>query len=514
MYTKEVKNMIVLFSIILFAILLFRAFRSHNDNDAYDFMEKCMGIPVISEEQFSKMAKKSVELDNIACLDGKLTPYDRNSKRIYISCDVTEAAEFYMIPGQIKSDSPGYELFFIKENAFQNMPEAVRKGDELMLAAVNASGHYCVYHVIFTTLPVVEIHGAGTRIDERDRDIYCGEINVWNQSDRERDAVTTSRLEWKVRGNTAMVFPKKSYKLSLKDKKGQKENVSLLGMESDDDYILNPMWLDDLKIREKLAISLWNEIAEERNSNLRMSNAEYCELVINEEYRGLYLLQNRIEKKSLKLDENAILFKGNNIDPTEDHTSEDVFEIVYSKKDLEDTYRAMDSFLHKTDFSNVDLENWTDLQLFLHLGDMNDNRRYKNMYYVIEEQEGRQTLRFLPWDTDMSFGIAWSDGFAYIPESFAEIYNRVEYDKILEQYPKLEAMLAERWKILRETVFSEEHLSGIIDSYDKELKDSGALDRDFAVFGHKAWDGQDTRQNLDIYIKKRLEILDQKYGLL
>lgn len=499
-------------------MILFLAFWGYESNNhrLQNFdrtVKQCMGIPIITEEKFNKIACYLTELDNIVCLEGKLLPYEKKEKCLYVSRNIGKEPDYKKIVGELKGNYPGYQLFFLEDTAFQNMSESVKNGHKFTLVAVNKKGNYMAYSLVFTTLPIIELHGKTVDRDERDREIHFGEINVWEPVDESsmKESVTTVRLEWKKRGNTAMLFPKQSLKLSLKNKNNQKKNVSLLAMESDDDYILNPMWFDDLKVREKLAISLWNEIAEENHSDLKMSEAEYCELLIDGEYQGIYLLQKRIEKKALKLEDSALLLKGKSINPTEDDTSEDVFEIVYSKERPEDVYRIMDSFLYKTDFSNVDLNNWVDTQLFLQLGNMNDNRRYKNMYYVMSGDEGDRMLRFLPWDTDMSFGIAWADDFSYRPESVEEIYYRVEYEKITEQYPMLQKMLSERWASLRNSTFSEENILNTIDLYFNKVKNSGAMDRDLHKYEQNVWEGEDTLNNLKLYIKRRLNVLDELY---
>ena len=71
-------------------------------------------------------------------------------------------------------------------------------------------------------------------------------------------------------------------------------------MGSDDDWILNPMSLDDFKVKENLLMTLWNELAQENDWDVRMSTGNYCEIVMNGRYRGLYLLQRRIDRKYLK----------------------------------------------------------------------------------------------------------------------------------------------------------------------------------------------------------------------
>ena len=152
-----------------------------------------------------------------------------------------------------------------------------------------------------------------------------------------------------------------------------------------------------------------------------------------------------------------------------------------------------------------------DLQLFLLLGNMRDNEAYKNIYYVIQRDGQEETLEFVPWDTDMSFGIYWADGFKLLPETVESVTYRNEYDALLAQYPLLDGMMAERWKELRNTIFSNENIFEKIDAYDCELTFSGAMHRDYNVLGWNSWGGEDTLDNLKIYIQRRLEILDERF---
>jgi hypothetical protein len=238
---------------------------------------------------------------------------------------------------------------------------------------------------------------------------------------------------------------KKSLKLNLKDKNENNNKLSLLGFESDDDYILNPMWFDDVKVREKLAMDLWNQMAEEKGSQLKMSGGQYCELITNEKYEGLRVLQNKIERSYLNLDADDILLKGKNVNKGTVKPPEEVYEVVYSGQSEEITFQTIGDFFYMKDFTNVNLESWVDMQLFLHLGNMVDNEAYKNIYYVIERADDKEFLSFIPWDTDMSFGVYWEDGFRLLPDSVENITYRMEYERLKEQYPQLDELLASRW---------------------------------------------------------------------
>ena len=246
-----------------------------------------------------------------------------------------------------------------------------------------------------------------------------------------------------------------------------------------------------------------------------MSQGEYCELIINGKYLGLRLVQNKIEKGYLKLDENDTLLKGKNVNRGTQKPPEEVYEIIFSNQDQVTTYSTISKFFYQSDFSNINMDNWVDLQLLLQLGNMIDNETYKNIYYVIERNDDIELLSFVPWDTDMSFGICWtSEGFRLKPETVESVTYRLEYESLLNQYPMLDEKLAERWKELRTSVFSQEHIFQLIDSYVDVLNKSGAPGRDFFVLGWNTWGEEDTIENLKNYIVNRLEILDNHYGVM
>lgn len=508
MYTKRI-SIIKGIVVVLSSILLMGIISTRIKDETYS----CMGVPIIKEELLQGKLKQEKEIGNIISLKQKMLPYDKENSRIYIPCTVDEETKIYDFQGKLECSLSEYKLFFPEDSIFNIMSEAVKYSYEFQLYAVNADGEYKIYNVIFTTLPVLEMHGEIIATDERGRDIYFGEMTFWDPQEGDHSIyVQESNLEWHDRGFSSMSFAKRSQKLSLKETSGNNQQLSLAGLSKDDDYILNPMWFDDVKVREKIAMDLWNEIAEQGNSTLKMTSGEYCEVVINESYQGLRLLQNRIEKKYLNLDEEDFLLKGMNVNVGEGDCPEDVYEIIYAKDNAE-AYRLMDDFFYEINFRQLDLNDWVDFQLFLQLGNMIDNHYYKNIYYVIMREKKEETIHLIPWDTDMSFGVYWKDGFRYMPESVETISYRMEYSPLKEHYPQMPEKLAQRWGELRKEVFSEENILNKINEYESLLLKSGALERDYNVLGWNSWGGEDNIDNLKSYIERRLEVLDENYGL-
>jgi hypothetical protein len=104
------------------------------------------------------------------------------------------------------------------------------------------------------------------------------------------------KIEIETRGSSTQVPDKKQYGFStLKVASDSTDNVSLLGMPREHDWILNAMAFDPALIREYLCYNLSRRIGQ------YASRTAYCEVVINNVYRGLYVLQEKI-----KVDDNRV----------------------------------------------------------------------------------------------------------------------------------------------------------------------------------------------------------------
>ncbi len=98
------------------------------------------------------------------------------------------------------------------------------------------------------------------------------------------------RIDIEIRGSSTQSSEKKQYGFTtLKNDNITNNNVGLLGMPEENDWILNGMTFDPALIRDYLSYNLSRLIGE------YASRTEYCELVINGNYRGLYLLEEKIK---------------------------------------------------------------------------------------------------------------------------------------------------------------------------------------------------------------------------
>lgn len=101
------------------------------------------------------------------------------------------------------------------------------------------------------------------------------------------------RISIETRGSSSQSLPKKGYGLTtLKADNVSNNNVGLLGMPSENDWILNSLAFDPSLIRDYLSYNLSRQIGNYATRTV------YCEAVINGEYKGLYLLQEKIKADS------------------------------------------------------------------------------------------------------------------------------------------------------------------------------------------------------------------------
>ena len=98
------------------------------------------------------------------------------------------------------------------------------------------------------------------------------------------------------RGNSTQGFEKKTYSLETRDAANEDMSVSLLGMGADEDWILHAMVIDKTQLRIPMSFYLAPRMGH------YASNWRYVELVVNGDYRGLYILCEKIKRDDDRVD--------------------------------------------------------------------------------------------------------------------------------------------------------------------------------------------------------------------
>ena len=470
----------------------------------------CMGLPVIVEEELNRYEEGLyTDIEQITFC-GVQAPVDTLNNSIYISQPLASLQHFSDLKGTLGSTNRNQYLYFLQNEALDDPEKAMREGKPLIMI-VAENGYFCRMNVVLTSLPIVRIHGDNLGLfNERGRSLKRGEVTVFSSESGSEThiAVTSSGLEWNVRGGSSEGYPKKSWKLALKNDQNQNKNVEFLGMGEDDDWILNSLFNDDTKIKEKFLMDTWNQYINAADDDYKMSTGEYVELVINGRYQGLYLLQRRVDQKYLGLNRNEdILLKG--VNTWESGTLDKTYEIIHSPFDAERTYEILSNVFDQVAF-NVD--SFISADLLINFGCIPDNVGYKNMFYALRAAEQGYEMHFVPWDTDMSLGVMWINGFAYdFDKSMETTWHRREYDAVRNQTPMFDERYQARWKELRDTAFSPIRMEKHIRRLQEYLESSGAYLRDQYCWDIR-WEGKDTCEALIRWCEERSARFDQLYS--
>ncbi len=99
-----------------------------------------------------------------------------------------------------------------------------------------------------------------------------------------------------LRGSSSRAFAQKSYSVETRTALGADSNVSLLGMPSESDWVLYGAWDDKSLVRNVITYQFSNDMGR------YASRTRYCELFINGDYRGVYVLMEKIKRDNNRVD--------------------------------------------------------------------------------------------------------------------------------------------------------------------------------------------------------------------
>ena len=150
-----------------------------------------------------------------------------------------------------------------------------------------------------SNLPIVVIEtDGGVSIPDEPKVLGTMKI-IWHQ-DGSRNYLTDidnpeflnydGRIGIEKRGSSSQMLPKKPYGLTtLQDDDETNNNVSILGMPKENDWILNSLAFDETGLRDVLSYELSERFGQYAPRRV------YCEVMINGDYKGLYVFMEKIK---------------------------------------------------------------------------------------------------------------------------------------------------------------------------------------------------------------------------
>lgn len=532
------KKIVFIVNIILFALVCVFYFVRVDRNDS-------IRINIGTSKSIEKIEENSsLTNENILSklmFNKEALPYDEKSSTFYLPLSMESKSWEY---GELTSGVEGVSILFTSDFRKINKLEAIANNESFSFLAFTGQ-EYRYYNLVFTGLPIMNI----TINDGGLSDSAQIDMSVYS-SDSKSDWVKHSMASIRVRGNTSTMYPKKGYKLELTkyDNSGNLVNndMSLLNMRKDNDWILYAMYNDDTKIRDKLSIDLWNQFGANDNSYSSDfgTKLEYVELVVNGDYYGIYGLMEPVDAKKLDVtksnDTNSQEYIYKRTTPSilslddfiedSDTITRCGFELKgvskYGDISLK-TWEPLINFIRVNDLDDgeyvqeidntVDLNSVTNAWLFLQIVSGMDNRA-KNMYYVAKMTNNGIRLFFVPWDLDLTWGYV-SKGdepplyTTFEPEILTEVANWETGQRVIDLNVSDSVLLVkEKWNILRSTILTNEALTKRIEALENTVINSGAMAREI-----NRWpDGGHTNDytNIKQYAVDKMEYLDSYFATL
>ncbi len=101
------------------------------------------------------------------------------------------------------------------------------------------------------------------------------------------------RIGIELRGSSSQVLEKKPYGFTtLMEDDESNNNVNLLGMPSENDWVLNSLAYDPSMVRDYLSYTLSS------NMGNYAPRVKYIEVIVNDDYKGVYILTEKIKRDS------------------------------------------------------------------------------------------------------------------------------------------------------------------------------------------------------------------------
>jgi len=99
-----------------------------------------------------------------------------------------------------------------------------------------------------------------------------------------------------IRGESSQSFPKLSYGIEMWDESGNDMDTSFLNFPAEEDFVLHGPYSDKSLMNNVLAMKLANDMGQ------YASRTRFIELVLNDEYKGVYVLMERIKRDDERVD--------------------------------------------------------------------------------------------------------------------------------------------------------------------------------------------------------------------
>ncbi|MEN8157333.1 MAG: CotH kinase family protein [Bacteroidota bacterium] len=369
-----------------------------------------------------------------------------------------------------------------------------------------------------STLPIILIDTDGVTIPDepkitaRMKIIYNGEGMVNHPEDRPNEYDGLIGIE--VRGASSASYPQRPWALETRDSLGENNNVPLLGMPSENDWVLLSHYNEKSFMRNMLSFHLFEEMG---HYSIR---SRLVQVVLNGRYEGIYLLAEKVKRDKNRIDisritpqsESGDSLTGGYIFKTEyygdfntwlsdyapvDHPSHKTHFAYYYPKYYEITDKqkiylksSVDQFqyaLHQPDFADryadyIDVPSFIDYFLVAELARNIDSYKKSRYYYKDRDSNGGLFHAGPVWDFDWAwknipsclFQTTDCSGWAYRVNDCQNSPSPGWMVRLLQDPAFMERVQC-RYLELRRTVLSDDSIEHFMDSIYQVVNDEQVI---------------------------------------
>ncbi|MFA5803963.1 MAG: CotH kinase family protein [Melioribacteraceae bacterium] len=365
--------------------------------------------------------------------------------------------------------------------------------------------------VTFTSsnLPIVVINTHGQTIPDEPK--ITADMGIIDNGPGIRNNLTdpfnayNGKIGIELRGHSSQMFEKKQYGIETRDNAGNDLKVSLLGFPEESDWVLNASYIDKSFLRNVITYKLSNDLGR------YATRTRYCEVVINGDYRGIYILQEKIKRDKNRVNikkmtttditgdavTGGYIVKIDRVDPgdkywtsaypavfqstkapvTYIHEYPKASDIVLAQQNyIRDYINKFETIMYSGGYRDpfagyynlIDIDSFVDHYLLNEFSKNTDAYRLSAYLHKNRDSEGGKLVMGPIWDFDISFGLAdYDDGFnpagwqAY--KHYDGLWSSPFWTTNLMIDPVFKNKLAKRWNEVKNKTFSISALTNFIE---------------------------------------------------
>ncbi|OQX21517.1 MAG: hypothetical protein BWK80_33085 [Desulfobacteraceae bacterium IS3] len=349
-----------------------------------------------------------------------------------------------------------------------------------------------------------------------------------------------------IRGGSSQNFPKKQYAVETRDDAGNDIDVPLLDMPAESDWILSAPYTDKTLIRNMLVYKLSNDMGH------YASRTRFCEVVLNGDYQGVYILMEKIKRGKNRVGISSIktdAISGDNLSggyiikidklkgqdtlgwysAYSNYGKKIYYQYHYPKQEdivseqktyIQDYIRRFETLMAGDAYKDgypamINTESFADFLIINELSRNVDGYRLSTFMFKDKDSKGGKLTMGPVWDFDLGFGNAdyfngyltsgWQADFSYSSDN-----NQIPFWwKRLRDDPAFQNTIRARWQVLRGDILRLDRINSLIDEMSGITVEARA--RNFSrwtILGQYVWPNKFIGQTYDeeiAYLKTWIE---------